>query len=140
MRRKEEFEPPPPWRQPRVGYGLRIVEFSRSHLDTPRSVGLLWTGDEPDAETSTGKHSQEADIQVPGGIRSRNPSKRRAEDPCLIPRGHWDRCNTPLVQHNVHEVRELIKRIDLFTNDSVTWKCRLMVTCILLICNIGYTA
>ena len=86
------------------------------------------------------QHSQETDIQVPGGIQSRNPSKRRAEDPCFIPRGHWDRCNTPLVKHNANEVRELIKRIDLFMNDSVTWKCRLMVTCILLICIIGYTA
>jgi len=74
---------------------------------------------------------QETDIQVPGGIQSRNPSKRRTEDPCFIPRGHWDWCNTPLVQHNVNEVRKLIKRIDQFMNDSVTWKCRLMVTCIL---------
>jgi hypothetical protein len=26
-----------------------------------------------------------------GGIRTRNPSKRAAEDPCVRPRGHWDR-------------------------------------------------
>jgi len=39
--------------QPLVGQGLRIVEASRSHSLTPQSVGLLWTGDQPDAETST---------------------------------------------------------------------------------------
>jgi hypothetical protein len=32
----------------------RSVEASRSHtLDTPQSVGLLWTRDQPVAETST---------------------------------------------------------------------------------------
>jgi hypothetical protein len=39
--------------QPLVGQGLLIVEASRSHSDTPHSVGLLWTTDQPDAETST---------------------------------------------------------------------------------------
>jgi hypothetical protein len=36
-----------------VGQGLLIIEASRSHSDTPHSVGLLWTSDQPDAETST---------------------------------------------------------------------------------------
>jgi hypothetical protein len=40
-------------RQPLVGQGLLIVEASRSHSDTSDSVGLLWTSDEPDADTST---------------------------------------------------------------------------------------
>jgi hypothetical protein len=39
--------------QPLVGQCLLIVEASRSHSDTPHSVGLLWTSDQPDAETST---------------------------------------------------------------------------------------
>jgi hypothetical protein len=39
-------------RQPLVGQGLLIIEASRSHSDTPHSVGLLWTSDQPDAETS----------------------------------------------------------------------------------------
>jgi len=38
--------------QPPVGQGL-IIEVSRSHSDTPHSVRLLWTSDQPDAETST---------------------------------------------------------------------------------------
>jgi hypothetical protein len=36
-----------------VGLGLLVVEASRSHSDTPQSVGLLWTSDQPDSETST---------------------------------------------------------------------------------------
>jgi hypothetical protein len=40
-------------RQPVVGQGLLIVEASRSHSDTPHWVGLLWTSDQPVAETST---------------------------------------------------------------------------------------
>jgi hypothetical protein len=30
-----------------------IIEASRFHSDTPHSVGLLWTSDQPVAETST---------------------------------------------------------------------------------------
>jgi hypothetical protein len=39
--------------QPLVGQGLLIIECSQSHSDAPRSVGLLWTSDQPDTETST---------------------------------------------------------------------------------------
>jgi hypothetical protein len=39
--------------QPLVGQGHLIVEVSRSHSDTPHSLGLPWTIDQPDAETST---------------------------------------------------------------------------------------
>jgi hypothetical protein len=38
--------------QPLVGQGLLIIEASRSHSGTPHSEGLLWTSDQPDAETS----------------------------------------------------------------------------------------
>jgi len=36
-----------------VDLGLLILEVSRSHTETPYSVGLLWTSDQPVAETST---------------------------------------------------------------------------------------
>jgi len=35
-----------------MGLGLLVVEVSRSHSDTPHSVGLLWQSDQPDVETS----------------------------------------------------------------------------------------
>jgi hypothetical protein len=40
-----------------VGQGLHTVEASRSYSDTPHSVGLLWTSDHPDAETSTRQYT-----------------------------------------------------------------------------------
>jgi hypothetical protein len=40
-----------------VGQGLLIVEDSWSHSDTPHSVGLLWTSDQTDVETSTWQHT-----------------------------------------------------------------------------------
>ena len=39
--------------QPLVRQCLLIIEVSRAHPDTPHSVGLLWTGDQPDAESPT---------------------------------------------------------------------------------------
>ena len=55
-----------------MGQGLIIIEASQSHSDTPNSVGLLWTSDQPDAKTSLWQHqhSQDADIHAPGGNRS----------------------------------------------------------------------
>jgi hypothetical protein len=49
--------PPPVAQQPLVGQGLLILEALQSHSDTPYLVGLLWTSDQPDAETSTGHHT-----------------------------------------------------------------------------------
>jgi hypothetical protein len=40
-------------RLPQVDQELLIFGAPRSHSDTPHSVGLLWTSDQPDAETST---------------------------------------------------------------------------------------
>jgi hypothetical protein len=36
-----------------VRQDLLIIEAARSHSDTPQSVGLLWTSDQPFARTST---------------------------------------------------------------------------------------
>ena len=36
-----------------LGQDLLIVEDSRSHSDTPHSVGLLWASAQPDTEKST---------------------------------------------------------------------------------------
>jgi hypothetical protein len=84
--------------QPLVGQGLLIIEASRSHSDTPHSVGLVRTSDRPDAETSTWQYTTLTRDRhpCPAGIQTRNPSKRAAADPRLSPRGHWDR-HTPII-------------------------------------------
>jgi hypothetical protein len=72
--------------------------FCRLHYWTTQthstySVELLWTSDQPVAETCTWQqtqHSQQTDIHAPVGIGTHNPSKRAAADPRIRPRGHWD--------------------------------------------------
>jgi hypothetical protein len=54
-------------RQPQWGLGFLIVEVSRSHSDTPHSVGLLWRSDRPVAETSDNTNSQET-VMSPAGF------------------------------------------------------------------------
>ena len=38
----------------------------------------------------TTQHSQQTDIHAPSGIRTRNPRKSAAAEPCLGLHGHWD--------------------------------------------------
>ena len=79
-----------PWRNSLpVGQGLLFTEASRSHSDTPQSVGLLSASDLPDAEPPTWQHAktqqpQQTTVYTPGGIRNRNSSNRAAADPRLI--------------------------------------------------------
>ena len=46
-----------------VGQDLLIIEASRSHSDTPHSVRLLWTRDQPVAETT--HNTQKRQISMP---------------------------------------------------------------------------
>jgi hypothetical protein len=46
------YTPRPMTQQPLEGQVPLTVEISRSHLDTPYSVGILSTSDQPDAEPS----------------------------------------------------------------------------------------
>jgi len=86
---------------PLQGQVLFIVQLSKSHSDAPHSVRLLWTSDQPIAETSTWQHTTITRDRNPclGGIRTRNPRKRVAEDPHLRPRGHRGRPYRGLVLH-----------------------------------------
>ena len=72
---------------PSVGQGLLTVQALRSHSETPYSEGLLWTSDQPVAETSACKHTTPRQKPCPRGIRTCNSSQRAAADPRLRPRG-----------------------------------------------------
>ena len=56
---------------------------------TPHSVGLLWASDRPLSETSTPKHTAVTTDNAPGGIWTRNPSKRAAARLRLRLRSEW---------------------------------------------------
>jgi len=72
--------------------GPLIHEVSRSHSDTPHTVGLLWTSHQPVAETSTRQHTTfiRERHSCSGGIQIRNPSKKAAAHPHLRPLSQWD--------------------------------------------------
>jgi hypothetical protein len=59
--------------QPLEGQGPLIIEASRSHSDTPHSLGLLWTSDQPDAKTSTWQHTTLTRDRHPCHQRDSNP-------------------------------------------------------------------
>jgi hypothetical protein len=79
--------------KPLMDQSLLIIEAARLHSDTPHSLGLLCTNDQPDAGLRPDKtlHCQAIHIHDPGGIQIRNPSKRAATKTRLRQRGHWDR-------------------------------------------------
>ena len=64
---------------PPVDQGLLVVEDSRSHSETPHSVGLLWTSDQPDAETSTCTTHKTRD-KHPCPRRDSNPQSHQTSD------------------------------------------------------------
>jgi len=67
------------------GPGPLIIEASRPHSDTQRSEGILWTSDQPDAQTSIWQQrTLTGDISITtGGNQTRNPNKLAASDPRL---------------------------------------------------------
>ena len=71
-------------RQPLVGLDILTFQVSRSHSDTPHSVGLLWTSDRPVAEISTLQHTTLTRDRHPCLRRDSNPQSRQAS-------GYWDR-------------------------------------------------
>jgi hypothetical protein len=64
--------------QPLGGQGLLLIEASRSHSDTPQSVWLLWTSDQPDAQISTWQHTTPTRDRHPWPRRYSNPQSQQA--------------------------------------------------------------
>jgi hypothetical protein len=65
-----------------VGLGLLIVEVSITHSDTPHSVGLLSTSDQPISETNTLQHttvSRDRHPRHPAGFELAIPDSRRRQ-------------------------------------------------------------
>ena len=91
-----------------VGQGLLIVDASRLHSDTPHFVGLLWTSDQPDAETfyltTHNTHNRHTSM-FPVGLEPTVPESER-------PRTHaLDRVATGIgknvIREHVNTEREL---------------------------------
>ena len=78
-----------------MGHGLLIIEASRSHSVRHTTLGRTplyeWSAPSRDLYLKTHTTLTRDKVHAPGGIRTRNPSTRAVADPCLRPRGHWDR-------------------------------------------------
>jgi hypothetical protein len=64
--------------QPLVGQGLLIVEASWLHSDTLHSVALIWTRDNPVAETSTWQNTPFTKDTLECRRRLSNPQSQQA--------------------------------------------------------------
>ena len=75
-----------------VGLDILTVEVRRSHSDTPQSVGLLWTSDQSNAETSTSQHTTltRQTSMPPARFESAIPASERTHTYALD-RGHRHR-------------------------------------------------
>jgi len=71
--------------QPLIGQGLPTVKPSRSHSDTPHSVGLLWTSDQPDTDTSTWQHTTLTRKRHPCPGSDSNPQSQETSSRRLTP-------------------------------------------------------
>jgi len=67
-----------------VGQGLLIIEDSRSHSDTPHSIVLLWTSDQPDADLNAFNTQKRQTSMPPSGFDPTFPaSERPLESACI---------------------------------------------------------
>jgi hypothetical protein len=86
---------------------LLIIEASRSHSGTPHSVGLLWTSDQPDSETSTWKYTTLTRDRHPCSWLDSNPQSQQASGLYRAATGiGWRKRNT-------HDYNEFIVTADV---------------------------
>jgi hypothetical protein len=70
---------------------LRFRDHTQWHDTVGRTPLDEWSACRRDLYLRNTQHSQQTNIHAPGGIQTRNPSRRSAADPRLRPLGHWDR-------------------------------------------------
>jgi len=83
---RSQYHPPLTAQQPPVGQGYLNIEASRSHSDTPHSIGHLWTSDQPNADASTWQHTtltQETASMRPTGFEITIPTSERPKSKAL---------------------------------------------------------
>jgi hypothetical protein len=89
LRQANKVISPPTAQQPPVGQGLLITEALLSHSDTPHSVGLLWTSDQPDAQTSNQQNTIITIDRHPYPRRDSNPQSQQASSRRSTPQETW---------------------------------------------------
>jgi hypothetical protein len=73
-----------------ASFFLRFQDHTQWHTTVGRTPLDEWSARRRDLYLTDTQQSQQTNIHAPGGIRTRNPSRRAAADPRLRPLGHWD--------------------------------------------------
>ena len=79
-------------------YDKDIITFSPHGLTAPSGPGPPHYRSFTITFSDNTQPSQERGIHAPVGIRTNNPNKRAATNPCLRPLVHWNRQNYSLLQ------------------------------------------
>jgi len=95
-----------PWRHFQPYTWCITAETSRSHSDTPHSVGLLWTSDQPDAETYTWQHKTITRDRQPCPRRDSNPQSQRSQTDASDHAATWISCNSTAKMNRLILFRE----------------------------------
>jgi hypothetical protein len=85
---------PPP--RARASPVTRYLDHTQRRTAVGRTPLDEWSARHRDLYPTTHNTPNSQDIRAPGGIRTRNLSRRAAADLRLRPRGHWDRLLWPL--------------------------------------------
>jgi hypothetical protein len=70
---------------------LRFRDHTQWHNTVGRTPLDEWSARRRELYLTNTQHPQQTNMHVPGGIRTRNPSRRAAANPRLRPLCHWDR-------------------------------------------------
>jgi hypothetical protein len=93
--------------QPLGGLGLiisRLHDHTLRHTTVGRTPLDEWSARRRDLYLTTHNTHNIETSMPPGGIRTRNPSKRATADPRLRPHGQWDRQNLRICKLNAKSV------------------------------------
>ena len=104
-----------------MGLGL-LYELLRSHSDTPHSVGLLWTGDRPVAETPTWQHT------TPARERERHPCPQQDSNPQSQQAS--GRRPTPETARPLVSAQDRSTKSNLFEQSHLSWRVTAILTTI----------
>jgi hypothetical protein len=90
-----------------------------THTRQDSCVGVIGPSHRPLLDKT--QHSQKTDIHATGRIRTHKPCRRAAADPCLRPRGQWDR---PLLLNEGKFIISLPHTADPLMNEPLTYRFR----------------
>ena len=105
--------------RPLVGQDVLIIEASRSHSDTPQSVGLLWTSDQVGAEHSTLRHIALTTDRHPCPRQNSNPQSQETRGRTPKPQTAQPLGSAGISQHSKENQSQILFPLELSRKSSI---------------------